>query len=86
MLTYMNENDIAPGQTLTFFPMGACADEVDLRGDMRKYAVSWDTADYVIASNICNLDDETLDRLQNYAPIKRFEKRGVYLALYKITP
>jgi len=86
MLTYMNENDIAPEQTLTFFPMGACADDVDLGGDTRKYAGSWDTADYVIASNICNLDDETLDRLQKYAPIKRFKKRGVYIALYKITP
>ena len=86
MLHYMDEQQITPEQTLTFFPFGSCADDVDLCGDMRQYADSWETADYVMASNVCNLDDETLDRLQTCPLIKCFDKRGVSIRLYRTTP
>lgn len=86
MFAYMEEEHIVPQQTLTFFPWGSCADDVDLKGDKRPYALSWEEAEYVMASNVCNLDDETLDRLQRCTPIKRLEKRGVYITLFRITP
>lgn len=86
MLLYMEKENITPKETLTFFPFGSCADDVDLKRDKRKYATSWEEAKYVLSSNICNLDDETLDRLQTLQTIKRYEKRGVHLTLYQITP
>lgn len=83
---YMKHEHISPQETLTFFPFGGCADDVEMNGDTRKYAASQEEARYVLASNICNLDDETLDWLQTCTTIKRFEKRGVHITLLQITP
>ncbi len=74
-------------QTICYFPFGRCADDVDLNNDMRKYASSWEDATYVIASNINNLDDGTLDKIHTgCTPIYRVEKQRVYITLYRITP
>lgn len=87
VLSYMDANHIQPEQTLCYFPFGRCADDVDLNDDIREYASSWEKATYVIASNINNLDDGTLDRIQSCCtPIYRVEKSRVHITLYRITP
>lgn len=87
VLSYMDTQHIPMEQTICYFPFGRCADDVDLNNDMRKYASSWEDAAYVIASNINNLDDGTLDKIHTgCTPIYRVEKQRVYITLYRITP
>ncbi|MGN0234886.1 MAG: hypothetical protein ACI4BD_01025 [Paludibacteraceae bacterium] len=83
-LNYIEEKEIYPEQILTYFPFGRCADDIDLSGDTRMYASNASEAKYIMASNVCNLDDDTIDLLHTYTPIAHFEKRRVHITLYQL--
>ena len=83
-LCYIKENEICPNKVLTYFPFGHCSDDLDLNGDTQKYALDATEAEYIMVSNVCNLDDETIDKLHRYTPIAHFEKHRVYVTIYNV--
>jgi len=82
----VNKLGINEESIYTFFPFGNCADDIDLSGNKHQYAYKISEAKYVIASNICNLDDKMLEELEGYELVTSHRKGGVWLSLYRITP
>ena len=83
-INYIKENEICPNKVLTYFPFGHCSDDLDLNGDTQKYALDATEAEYIMVSNVCNLDDETIDILHRYTPIAHYEKHRVYVTIYNV--
>lgn len=68
----------------TFFPNYNPIDRIDLNGKTRGFEKFDGNAEYVFFSNIYNVPDSTQERIRNeYNVVKRFERRGVYIVIYK---
>ncbi len=85
LMDYLSSNDIEVDKVGVGFPMEATfknADLVDVDG--RFSSIDFEKNEYVIYSNIFNLDDETIDKVKQYPCVKKFHKGGVYMDIYKI--
>ena len=83
-LQYLDLKKIDFQKVGTFFPNYNTLDEIDLNGDMRKFAHFNRNNQYVFYSNVYNLTDENYDFIQeNYVEVKRFEQFHIYVSILK---
>ena len=71
----------------SFFPNYYTLEEIDLKNDKRHFDnfIIGNKSKYVFYSNIFNVDDDVYDyMMNNYEPIKRFEKNRVFILIMKI--
>ena len=83
-IAYIKAEEIPLDEVQSFFPNVASFDIIDLNNDPRSFKNFDGTTPFVIISNAFNMDDAVYDRIMaQYALVKRFEKRGVYFAIYR---
>lgn len=83
-IEYLNEHSIPIEETATFFPNSNKIDETNLNNDLRKFPHFSNTEPYVFYSNVFNIDNKDLVRLnKNYKNIKKFNRSGIEISLYK---
>jgi hypothetical protein len=72
----------------SFFPNYYTLEEIDLKNDKRQFDnfTIGNKSKYVFYSNIFNVNDDVYDyMMNNYEPIKRFEKNRVFILIMKTT-
>lgn len=83
MIDYINSQNINFANVYTYYGNTATIDDTDLSGDKRRYSTD-ENAEYVFASDVYNLTDEEIDKLDTYyIPIKRYSSFGVWVELMK---
>jgi len=87
VLTYMEENQICPSQTATFFPNITSNQKIMLDGNREAFKHFTGKENFVFYSNVFNLTDEEFVLLEeNYKPLKTFYRNGVRIVLYLFSP
>lgn len=69
----------------TTYPLLQSSKNIDLTTDERHFSsIDFEQNNYVLYTNIGNLDDETIDRIKKYPCVKTFQKNAVFMSVYKI--
>jgi hypothetical protein len=85
-IDYLDKNKIDFKKVNSFFPNTASIDRIDLNHDARHFETYTGKSDYIMYSNIYNIDDQTYDSINNknnYDIIKQFESQGVFIKILK---
>ncbi len=86
MNAYLEQKDIAYSEVASEFPNVSERRFMELNESHEKHQYfNLDSNDYVLYSNVYNnFNDEEINQLKrNFKPIQSFEKRGVFMSLYK---
>ncbi len=79
-IQYLDEQKIDFAGVQSFFPNIAPIDEIDLNNDKRIFTDFNDCCDYVIYSNVFNINDENYDLVKGkYSVIKQFRSGFLYM-------
>ncbi|MDC7993631.1 hypothetical protein [Altibacter sp. HG106] len=82
-LEYLEVADISSEETASFFPNIAPFSAIDLNEKPGRFQKFDGNQHYVFYSNVFNLTDEEWRWLEaDYSEVKRFEARGVWVAIY----
>jgi hypothetical protein len=83
-IEYLDEQKIDFAEVQSFFPNIACIDDIDLNNDKRWFADFNDSSDYVIYTNLFNINDENYDLVKNkYQVIKQFKNGFLHMDICK---
>lgn len=85
-IDYLNENKIDFKDVASFFPNTASLDRIDLNHDTRHFETYTGKSNYILYSNIYNIEDQTYDSImdkKNYIVLKQFENKGIYIKILK---
>jgi len=85
-IDYLNENKIDFKDVASFFPNTASLDRIDLNHDTRHFETFNRKSNYILYSNIYNIEDQTYDSIMNknnYIVLKQFENKGIYIKILK---
>ena len=85
-IDYLDENKIDFKEVHSFFPNTASIDRIDLNHDSRHFENYNGKSDYIMYSNIYNIEDQTYDFITNknhYTVLKQFESHGVFIKILK---
>jgi hypothetical protein len=85
-IDYLNENKIDFKDVASFFPNTASLDRIDLNHDARHFETYAGKSNYILYSNIYNIEDQTYDSIMNknnYIVLKQFERKGIYIKILK---
>lgn len=87
MINYINKKGIKFTDVQAFFPALSTLDECELNNDFRQFSSSSD-APYLLASNVFNLPDTTLNKIESdFTIINAMKRGGITLTLYqKVKP
>lgn len=86
-ISYLDTNNINFKDVDSFFPNYYTLEEIDLKNNKKHFDnfTIENKSKYVFYSNIFNVDDNVYDyMMNNYEPIKRFEKNRVFILIMKI--
>ena len=85
-IDYLNKNKIDFKEVASFFPNTASLDKIDLNHDTRHFETYSGKNNYILYSNIYNIEDQTYDSImdkKNYIVLKQFESKGIYIKILK---
>jgi len=83
-ILYLDKKKIDFKEVQTFFPNTATLDRIDLNNDLRNFDNFDCQTDYVLFSNVYNVDDAVYEELlRKYEVVKQFEDHGVFVNIYK---
>ena len=83
-LEYLKDENIPAEKTQSFFPNIATFDQIDLNDDQRNFNNFDGNGEFVLSSNIYNLNEESYELLkQNYQIQKTFSSHGVSVSIHK---
>ena len=81
---YLDKQKIDINEVHSFFPNTSIIDNIDLNEDYRNFSNYIKEAEYVLYSNVYNINDETYDTLKDkYDLIKEFKNLTVFIRIYK---
>ncbi|MFT5250568.1 MAG: hypothetical protein ACI93P_002310 [bacterium] len=84
-ISYLDSNKINIEKVGTFFPNSTTLDNISLNGDLRSFEVYTGKNEYVLFSNVFNLnEDEYVELDNNYSIIQQFNSKGIYILIYKL--
>ncbi len=85
VVDYLSANSIETETVGVAFPMEHSFKNVDLADTNQRFAsIDFDKNQFVVYSNVFNLDDATIDQIKQYPCVKQFRKNGVFMDIYKI--
>ena len=85
-LEYLDKQHIDYQNVQSFFPNASVIDDIDLNHDNRKFMDFNNGSDYVVYSNIFNINDEDYNLIKNqYSVIKQFKSGSLYMDICKKT-
>lgn len=83
-IAYLDAKQIDYKDVQSFFPNVSSMDILDLNGDPRHFKNYDGSSQYVVYSNIFNVDDSVYDALlKNYTAVQTYRNRGVYVTVLK---
>lgn len=81
---YIDEQNIDFQNVQSFFPNSSVIDDIDLNHDNRRFIDFNNCSDYVIYSNVFNINDEDYNFIKShYLVIKQFKKGFLYIHICK---
>lgn len=85
-LEYLDKQNIDYKNVQSFFPNASVIDDVDLNHDKRKFIDFNNCCDYVIYSNVYNINNEDYNLIKNqYSVIKQFKRGLIHIDICKKT-
>ena len=83
-IDYIDSASLDLSEVHSFFPNNSVIDDIDLNGDDRMFAPYTKGANYVLYSNVFNVEDAIYDLLmEEYDLLEEFSDGGVRLELYR---
>ena len=84
-IKYLDSENIKIENVATFFPNINTIHNIDLSKDQRKFASFNDTKKYAFYSNVYNLSDENLNKLEKeYTVLKQFNNFNINITIYTL--
>ncbi len=85
VIDYFSANSIEKEAVGVSFPMECSLKQTDLADDNQRFpCIDFEKNQFVVYSNVFNLDDATIDQIKQYPCVKQFRKNGVFMDIYQI--
>lgn len=79
-IQYLNEQDVNFQNVQSFFPNTATIDAIDLNNDQRFFTDFNNCCEYVIYSNVFNINDDDYEKVKtDYILVKEFKRGSLHM-------